>query len=61
MKRVFTVLKSIGFIAVVIGVGAMDSASIFLPTVIAFTGLGLYAFADYVEDWFVWAERREGK
>lgn len=61
MKTFFSITKGIGFIALMLGMGAMDSDSIIVPILIMLFGIGLFAFSAYIEDWFIWDEGRRGK
>ena len=45
MKKVFKAISGIGFVAILIGGGAMDSASPIVPIAIICVGVALYAFA----------------
>lgn len=50
MKRFFRAISGIGFVAVLIGGGAMSSPSLIVPIAIIFIGIGLYAFGTYMEE-----------
>ena len=41
-----------------IGMGSMDSDSVAVPIAMIFLGIALFAFSSYVDDWYVWNERR---
>ena len=45
MKKMFKAISGIGFVAILIGGGAMDSASPIVPIAIICVGIALYAFA----------------
>lgn len=43
MKTMFKAISGIGFVGILIGCGAMDSASTILPLMIVLIGIALYA------------------
>lgn len=50
MKRVLSVLEGIGFILMMIGMGSMDSASVVIPMVLTFGGIGMMCAGSRLED-----------
>ena len=58
MRYLFRTFEGIGFISMLIGMGSMDSDSVAVPIAMIFLGIALFAFSSYVDDWYVWNERR---
>ena len=50
MKRFFKIISGMGFTTMFIGLGMMDSASIALPIVMIFAGLGAFYLGARMED-----------
>ena len=61
MRHFFRAIEGIGFVAILIGMGAMDSPSILVPFLTIIIGLALFATGNYFEDYFVWYEGRKKK
>lgn len=52
MKHLSTIIQAIGFCLLFLGWGAMDSASVFLPIVAMFSGVGIFAIGGQLRE--VW-------
>ncbi len=50
MKRLFKIISGMGFTTMLIGLGMMDSASVVLPIVMIFAGLGAFYLGARMED-----------
>ena len=62
MKYLIRAFMGIGFIATLIGIGAMDSESIIVPICVTCLGIGMLAFGGYIDSYYEWyEERREGR
>ena len=48
----------IGFVAMLIGMGAMDSASLVVPACIMVLGIGMLAFGGYLDSYYEWYKGR---
>jgi len=61
MRRFIRIFMAIGFCAMLLGMGAMDSENITVPLCMTFLGLGMTAFGGYVDSWYAWDEERRKK
>ena len=50
MKHLSTIIQAIGFCLLFLGGGAMDSASVFLPIVAMFSGVGIFAIGGQLRE-----------
>lgn len=50
MKTISNILKGLGIIGLFVGGSAMDSASLLLPAVLAFAGVGLMYLGAQIEE-----------
>ena len=50
MKHLSTFIQAIGFCLLFLGWGAMDSASVFLPIVAMFSGVGIFAIGGQLRE-----------
>ena len=50
MKRLFKIISGMGFTTMLIGMGMMDSASVALPIVMIFAGIGAFYLGAKMED-----------
>ena len=51
----------IGFVAMLLGMGAMDSASVIVPICITALGIGMMAFGGYLDSYYEWYMERQGR
>lgn len=50
MKKVFKVVMGIGFFMLLCGAGGMDSESVIVPLIMAFSGLAIFVTGAYMEE-----------
>ena len=51
MRYIIKFLSGIGFVTMLIGMGAMDSESKVVPMILAFAGVGVFYGFSRLEDW----------
>jgi hypothetical protein len=61
MKYLIRSFMGIGFVAMLLGLGAMDSTSVIVPVCITALGIGMLAFGGYIESYYEWYEERREK
>lgn len=54
MKHFIRGFMGIGFIAMLLGMGAMDSASVLVPICVMSLGIGMLAFGGYLDSYYEW-------
>lgn len=57
MKYFVKSLKFIGFIAMLLGMGSMDSAYVAVPIAMMFLGIALFVFGNHVEESYSWEKK----
>lgn len=50
MKKVFKAIMGFGFFVLLCGAGGMDSESVIVPLIMAFSGLAIFVTGAYMED-----------
>lgn len=61
MKHFIRGFMGTGFVAMLLGMGAMDSASVIVPICITALGIGMMAFGGYLESYYEWYTERQGR
>lgn len=59
MKHFIRGFMGTGFVAMLLGMGAMDSASVIVPICITALGIGMLAFGGYLDSYYEWYEERK--
>lgn len=61
MKYLIRGFMGIGFVATLMGMGAMDSASVVVPICITALGIGMLAFGGYLDSYYEWYSERKNR
>lgn len=61
MKYFIRAFMGTGFVAMLLGMSAMDSASVIVPIGITALGIGMMAFGGYLDSYYEWYTERQGR